>query len=57
MGKKTDNGNRCSFCGRGEKDVNLLIGGIEGHICDSCAEQAHEIISENLKSKNKFIWI
>ncbi len=53
MGKKTDNGNRCSFCGRGEKDVNLLIGGIEGHICDSCAEQAHEIISENLKSKNK----
>ncbi len=53
MGKKTDNGNKCSFCGRGEKDVNLLIGGIEGHICDSCAEQAHEIISENLKSKNK----
>ena len=53
MGKKTDNGNKCSFCGRGEKDVNLLIGGIDGHICDSCAEQAHEIISENLKSKNK----
>lgn len=53
MEKKTDNGNKCSFCGRGEKDVNLLIGGIEGHICDSCAEQAHEIISENLKSKNK----
>jgi ATP-dependent Clp protease ATP-binding subunit ClpX len=43
---KTD---KCSFCGREKRDVNLLIAGIEGHICDRCAEQAHSIIHEELK--------
>lgn len=46
--------NKCSFCGRYEKDVNLLIAGISGHICDSCVEQADNIISEELKQKSKF---
>lgn len=36
----------CSFCGRGEKDVRLLITGVNGFICDECVEQAHEIIKE-----------
>ena len=36
----------CSFCGRGEKDVRLLITGMNGFICDECVEQAHEIIKE-----------
>lgn len=36
----------CSFCGRGEMDVRLLITGMSGFICDECAEQAHEIIKE-----------
>ena len=30
----------CSFCGRGENDVNLLITGLTGYICDDCAMQA-----------------
>lgn len=34
----------CSFCGRSEKDVNVLITGINGFICDTCAAQAYEII-------------
>lgn len=34
----------CSFCGRSEKEVNLLITGLNGFICDSCAEQAYSII-------------
>ncbi len=34
----------CSFCGRGEKKVKLLITGINGYICDSCAVQAYEIV-------------
>jgi len=45
---KTD---KCSFCGREKRDVNLLIAGIEGHICDRCAEQAHSIIHEELKKE------
>jgi ATP-dependent Clp protease ATP-binding subunit ClpX len=45
---------RCSFCGREKKDVNLLIAGIEGHICDRCAEQAHSIIQEEFRKEGSF---
>ena len=31
----------CSFCGRAEKDVNFLITGLNGFICDQCAQQAY----------------
>lgn len=34
----------CSFCGRSEKEVRLLITGINGFICEDCAKQAYEII-------------
>jgi ATP-dependent Clp protease ATP-binding subunit ClpX len=34
----------CSFCGRDENDVKLLITGMNGYICDECAAQAHEIV-------------
>lgn len=37
---------RCSFCGRTEDEVGFLITGVNGCICDSCAEQAHEIMKE-----------
>lgn len=37
---------RCSFCGRAEDEVGFLITGVNGCICDSCAEQAHEIVKE-----------
>jgi ATP-dependent Clp protease ATP-binding subunit ClpX len=33
----------CSFCGRSEKEVKLLITGINGYICENCAIQAYEI--------------
>ena len=45
---------KCSFCGREKKDVNLLIAGISGHICDSCINQAYEIIEEELKTTSDF---
>ena len=48
---KTD---KCSFCGREKREVNLLIAGIEGHICDRCAEQAHAIIQEETKKGGTF---
>ncbi len=34
----------CSFCGRGEKDVRLLITGLNGFICEDCAVQAYQIV-------------
>tara|TARA_B110000967_G_C18827733_1_gene532309 strand:- start:81 stop:1310 length:1230 start_codon:yes stop_codon:yes gene_type:complete len=37
----------CSFCGRNKQDTNILIAGSEAHICDSCIEQAHEIVKED----------
>ena len=37
---------RCSFCGRTEDAVGFLITGVNGCICDTCAEQAHEIVKE-----------
>ncbi len=53
MGKKTTSGNQCSFCGRNEREVNLLISGMTGFICDMCTEQAHEIVNESFKGSAK----
>lgn len=53
MAKKNSNGNHCSFCGRQEKEVNLLISGIDGYICDMCAEQAHEIVTDSFGSNRE----
>lgn len=40
----------CSFCGRKKPETNLLIAGIDAHICDKCIEQANGIVLEELKS-------
>jgi len=43
----------CSFCGRKKAETNLLIAGLDAHICDRCIEQAHGIvIEEALHSTN-----
>ena len=38
----------CSFCGRNDREVRLLITGINGYICEDCAQQAYRIVQENL---------
>ena len=55
MSKTSEESIRCSFCGREKKEVNVLIAGITGHICDSCITQAHLIVKEEggIKSKNE----
>ena len=40
--------NRCSFCGRSEDEVALLLTGMNGFICDECVQHAERIISESL---------
>ena len=36
----------CSFCGRSETEVKLLITGINGYICEDCAKQAYDIVQQ-----------
>lgn len=43
-----ENNVKCSFCGRTKKDALVLIAGINGHICELCVEQAHDIIHSEL---------
>ena len=38
----------CNFCGRSEKEVSLLITGVNGYICEDCAAQAYRIVQEHL---------
>jgi ATP-dependent Clp protease ATP-binding subunit ClpX len=52
MSKSQDDSIRCSFCGREKKEVNVLIAGITGHICDSCISQAHLIVEEEAGEKS-----
>ena len=42
----------CSFCGRKKPETNLLIAGLDAHICDRCIEQAHGIVAEEALHAN-----
>jgi ATP-dependent Clp protease ATP-binding subunit ClpX len=51
MSNSRYNVDRCSFCGRDRRSVQLLIAGISGHICESCVEQATQIVNEDMKKR------
>jgi len=53
MSNSRYNVDRCSFCGRDRRSVQLLIAGISGHICENCVEQASHIVNEDMKTKGK----
>jgi ATP-dependent Clp protease ATP-binding subunit ClpX len=44
---------RCSFCNRSKDDVQILIAGAEGHICENCVANAQEIIDQELFAPGK----
>lgn len=50
MAKKTRN--RCSFCGRDESQVDLMLTGMDGFICADCARQAYEIVENAIGSSS-----
>ncbi len=52
MGERKDR--TCSFCGRKERDVELLLTGFGANICNDCIDSASEIVKENLGHKSKF---
>lgn len=43
----------CSFCGRRKNEVELLLSGIDAHICNHCIIQGNQVISEELNQKDK----
>lgn len=54
MGKKSTN-DYCSFCGRSDNEVSLLIAGMSAHICNNCVEQAYLIVKESLETKKELL--
>lgn len=46
------NANQCSFCGRKRNEVQMLVSGQNGFICENCIEQAHNIIKEGVSKEN-----
>ena len=48
MAKKKDNSLYCSFCGRSDREVELMLPGMNGCICNDCAERAVELTHEYL---------
>lgn len=42
---------KCSFCGRDKGEALVLIAGIDGHICEVCVDQAHDIIKDEIEQK------
>ena len=51
MSKKQENS--CSVCGRPESQVNLLISGVSGFICDECVSRAHQLLNEEIAHRSK----
>ena len=54
MAKQTKNERHCSFCGRGENEVQLLLTGLDGNIIDQCVEMADNVIKTELGTKSDF---
>jgi len=44
---------KCSFCGRDKNEALILIAGIDGHICEVCVKQAHDIINDEIDTWSK----
>ena len=51
--RNTHSENHCSFCGSPESQVNMLLAGLHGFICDNCVEQAHQIVLSNHATQSK----
>ncbi len=45
---------KCNFCGRSKRDVDLLITGADACICNECAKQANEIVNESASNNGNF---
>ena len=48
-------GDSCTFCGRGSRDVNMLINGISGAICDECAQIRLSLVGSEMCIRDRLI--
>ncbi len=48
---KTTKEDKCSFCGRNKSEVQFLLSGVSGYICDNCVDAAHKLVHENLEGE------
>lgn len=53
MAKKDNHEPHCNFCGRPQSEVGLLLTGVNGNICNECAELAYNVVHENDKKQKK----
>ncbi len=44
---------KCSFCGQQKADINVLVAGMNAHICDQCIEQAQLIVKEEANARTE----
>tara|TARA_A100001011_G_scaffold209315_1_gene217510 strand:+ start:2749 stop:3978 length:1230 start_codon:yes stop_codon:yes gene_type:complete len=42
----------CSFCGRAKTDTQILVAGLDAHICEKCIDQASNIVNEESSKEN-----
>lgn len=59
MPNKSNDKQRCSFCGRNVSEVKMLISGLNSCICDDCVRSAMEVIeaeslSRHIKGSGRF---
>ena len=54
MANNDNNHRHCSFCGRSEEELELLLTGLDGHICNECAERAKEMVDLALASQKPY---
>jgi len=43
----------CSFCGRPENELKMLLTGVNGYICDECVERAYDMVKESAGTRKK----
>jgi len=53
--KKDDQLLYCSFCGKSQHEIRLLISGPAAYICDECVELCNEIIREKLEEESNLL--
>jgi len=54
MAKQPKTERHCSFCGRAESEVKMLLTGIDGNICDQCVDMADNVLKTELEKKSDF---
>lgn len=53
MAKQIKDEAHCSFCGRAESEVRMLLTGLDGNICNECVDMADNVLKTELTKKER----